>query len=259
MLRKIVWTLVVVLIVGVVLARIFGPRVLLWIERGRWLVASPGIETRVARALGVNGRVEVTAVRIDPRCRIRVVDAHHGIPDGGAQASDVCPPGGAAINANFFDESRNPLGLVLAEGRTISATATYPRSRLQPWGHFLIAGERPVVRAVAATLPERVTQGVQCGPMLVMGGTLNTFPGDLPSAPRAGVGIDARGRVLFAICERSVTMAQWAACLRDQLGCVDALNLDGGPSAQLALTGSRPFLHNGDIVPVFLVAEPLTR
>jgi uncharacterized protein YigE (DUF2233 family) len=252
-------TLFAIFAVGVAVAVVWlvwpRPRVAVG-PRDGWRPAARGTELREFAIRGVNGAVGVTAVRIDPRCRIRVVDAHRGIRDGGAQVSDVCPAGGAAINANFFDESLNPIGLVLTDGRTVSKT-TFPKSLLKPWGHFLIVNGMPAIRPVARRLPAGSTQGVQCGPMLVMGGVLNTFP-DLPTAPRAGVGIDAIGRVLFAICDRSVTMAQWAACLRDDLGCVDALNLDGGPSAQLAVTGTETLRRDGAMAPVFLVAEPIS-
>jgi hypothetical protein len=256
MLRKIVWSLVLFLVIGVLAVRLFGPRVVIWLDQERWDTAAPGIEVRVLKGTGVYGDVAVTALRIDPRCRIRVVDAHRGVRDAGAMASDVCPAGGAAINANFFDESLNPIGLVIADSNAVSKI-TFPRSRLKPWGLFLISKGKPRVITNTRNYPKDASQAVQCGPMLVMGGKLNTFP-TLPIARRAGVGVDEKGRVIFAISDGSFTMAQWAACLQSELGCVDALNLDGGPSAQLAVTGKeRTLVKDGVRVPVFLTAEPL--
>lgn len=235
---------------------VLWPRVTEWLTREEWRAASPGIELRTCTYPGVFGAVTVTAARLDPRCSIRVADMHQGIAGGGAQASDVCPAGGVAINANFFDESLNPIGLVIADGATTSKL-TFPQSKLKPWGLFLHDGAAARVTTLTARYPQATTQAVQCGPMLVTGSALNTFPA-LPSATRAGVGVDARGRVIFAISEGSFSMAQWAACMKDKLGCVNALNLDGGPSAQLAVKGARrSFTHDGSIVPVFLVAEPL--
>ncbi len=223
----------------------------------RWEAASPGIELCTVEYPGVYGKVAVTALRIDPRCRIRAVDAHRGVKDAGAMASDVCPPGGAAINANFFDESLNPIGLVIADGKTVSKATIPSRSRLKPWGQFLIHKGKARIITNTRDYPKDATQGIQCGPLLVIKAKLNTFP-ELPTARRAGVGIDKESRVIFAVSAGSFTMAQWAACLQSQFGCVDALNLDGGPSAQLAVTGkNRTLVKDGVPVPIFLTAESL--
>ncbi|HOF90024.1 MAG TPA: phosphodiester glycosidase family protein [Armatimonadota bacterium] len=243
--------IVVVLLIAVV----FGTRGAR--SEPRWGTAAPGIERCAVEYPGVYGKVTVTAARVSPRCRIRAVDAHRGVKGAGAMASDVCPAGGAAINANFFDESLNPIGLVITDGKTASRATIPSRSRLQPWGQFLIHKGKARIITNTRDYPQDATQGVQCGPLLVMKGTVNTFP-ELPIARRAGVGIDKDGRVIFAISAGSFTMAQWAACLQSQFGCVDALNLDGGPSAQLAVMGHRqPVIKDGVPVPIFLTAEPL--
>ncbi len=257
MLRKIVWTLIAVITVGVVLARVFGPRVLLWTERGRWEAAAPGIETRVASALGVTGRVWVTAVRADARCPVRVVDARRGRANTGATAADVCPPAGAAINANFFDtDNLDPIGYVLTDGVNASPFAQRPLWA-GDWALFSHANGKASISVMGASIPRGTRQAVEAGPILIDGGTICQFR-TRPAAPRAAVGIDGTGHIIFAVTDGYITFEQWAACLKNQFDCVDALNLDGGPSAQLAVRGNRRIdVETGESVPIFLTVEAL--
>jgi uncharacterized protein YigE (DUF2233 family) len=76
----------------------------------------------------------------------------------------------------------------------------------------------------------------QSGPMLVISGKLHPkFLADSDSFKRRnGVGVDAAGRVHFAISEGAVRFYDFATFFRDRLGCADALYLDGTISSLYA-------------------------
>ena len=85
------------------------------------------------------------------------------------------------------------------------------------------------------------------GPRLVMGGQVyvtadeEKFPSDIRvgRAPRAAFGVTVYGDYIFAVVDgrqshsRGCTLQEWADILVNQFGAVDAINLDGGGSAEL--------------------------
>jgi hypothetical protein len=217
-----------------------------------WTHSAFGLETRVLHWPGAGGRQPVSAVRIDPaKCCLRVVDAHRGVDGQGALAAAVCPPDGAAINASYFAEDLTPIGTLIVDGQRIC-----PRHVPGEWGLFLVRNSKPELIKDTGAIPPGVTQALQCKPRLVVAGSLPSFKPQ-PAARRSAVAIDAAGRVLFVVTDGRLTLEEWAACLRDGLGCADALNLDGGPSTQLIATGKKPLtVPGGWPVPTFLVAAP---
>lgn len=61
-------------------------------------------------------------------------------------------------------------------------------------------------------------------------------------AARSAIGLDAAGRVLLIASQGGLSLAAFAEWLAQPVaeggvGCVDAMNLDGGPSTQLAVPG----------------------
>lgn len=184
----------------------------------------------------------VTAVRAEPgKCTIRAVYRKEG-----AGAGEVCPKRGAAINASFFDDQFAPVGLLIVDGKTL-----HRQVRSNGYGLFLLRRGRPAIVLANTPAPAGVTQAIECKPRLVIDGAIPRFKAQ-PATRRSAVGIDAHGRVLLAASAGGLTLEQWAACLRDGLGCANALNLDGGPSTQLTARGSSNAKIPGAAVPVFL-------
>jgi uncharacterized protein YigE (DUF2233 family) len=190
-----------------------------------WQSAEPGLHYRVGTVGG--GLAQLAALRVDPwQLRVVVWDArtekrtaltvrefaerHHAI---------------AAINGGFFDEKHRPLGLLMHRGRRTSPL------RQVDWGVFLIAGGVPEIRHTREGLPAGVTEALQCGPRLLVAGRAPSFkPGE---SLRAAVGITREGEVVLAcLTDGELSLQDFAQAL-SAWGCVDALNLDGGPSAQL--------------------------
>ena len=79
----------------------------------------------------------------------------------------------------------------------------------------------------------RVRLATQSGPMLVIDGELHPrFSDEGPSRKyRNGVGIVDAGTVAFAISDEPVSFGAFARLFRDELGCRNALFLDGSVSA----------------------------
>ena len=123
------------------------------------------------------------------------------------------------------------------------------------WGTFRVRDGKPELVKSTSQLSAGVSQAIECKPRLIINGTVPSFKVQTP-AKRAAIGIDGNGKVLLAVTMNYLTLAEWASCLRQQLNCRDALNLDGGPSAQLAAQGEINFsVSGGALVPIFICAE----
>jgi uncharacterized protein YigE (DUF2233 family) len=141
-----------------------------------------------------------------------------------------------ATNAGIYDREYRPLGLAIAQGKTLRPLNT-ARGRsgnfgIQPNGVFYVdrAGRAGVV--TTAQWRERGIDAriaTQSGPMLVVDGAIN--PNFVESSQsrkwRSGVCAPSAGRAAFAVSETPVTFHAFARLFRDAIGCRDALYLDG--------------------------------
>ncbi len=134
-----------------------------------------------------------------------------------------------AINGGYFDGSGHSMGLRVSQKKQSSPL------RRADWGVFWVKNGRAHLSHTrdfdAKTRPE---EALQCGPRLVVKGKITDLKPQM--SRRSGVGIDARGRVVLAVADGALSLADWAQVwsAKDGLSCRDALNLDGGPSSQLA-------------------------
>lgn len=144
-----------------------------------------------------------------------------------------------AMNAGMFDEDGRPIGLAIAEGRTLKAVNRRKDGggnfHLQPNGVFLVRddGKAQVVTTEAFQPGPDVRLASQSGPMLVIDGEVNPrFDADGRSRfVRNGVGIGPDGAAIFAISDRAVSFGKFARLFRDGLQCRDALYFDGSVSS----------------------------
>ena len=145
----------------------------------------------------------------------------------------------AAINGTFYDENKRPLGDVVIGGRLVnrghyrSAIAVTDDGKVEfrhiTGGRFDWSGYRA---------------GLAAGPRLVHNGEVFLRPNEdgftMSSlkvvAARSGVGLTRDDRLLMVTVTRPVTLAVFAAIMRD-LGCVEAMNLDGGGACGLYRDG----------------------
>ena len=169
------------------------------------------------------------------------------------------------LNGNFFDPDLKALGLVVTRG--------IQRNRLHKGGRVLtgifeLSGNGLNIFSRDVYQPLKALEAMQAGPRLLEGGKPIAGLGAKDSTTRrAGVCIDTQGRLIF-YCSTSnlggITLSQLQELLLSpEIGCRDALNLDGGGSAQLYLkvnpqgttAGYEYFSPGMDEVPVFLTLK----
>jgi uncharacterized protein YigE (DUF2233 family) len=152
-----------------------------------------------------------------------------------------------AMNAGMYDKEQAPVGLYVEDGREMKrvSTADGPGNfHLKPNGVFWVKGDKAGVLDTGHYLRAKIRPdfATQSGPMLVIDGQIHPkISTDGPSQKiRNGVGVQEDGRVaVFAISEHPVTFGAFARLFRDDLGCRDALFLDGTVSSLYAPNLSR--------------------
>jgi uncharacterized protein YigE (DUF2233 family) len=159
----------------------------------------------------------------------------------------------AVMNAGIFDTNSRPLGLHIERGKVLrrlnSRRSGYGNFYLQPNGVFFlektksgivqarllstIAFERnhPEIRE-ANTSATNVLEATQSGPMLVIDGRINSaFKADSGNRLiRNAIAVRSASQVKLVLTETAVNFFTLARFLRDQLGCANALYLDGNIS-----------------------------
>lgn len=182
------------------------------------------------------------------------LDAPDGAPYGSLSRLTGSPAGQGlvmAMNAGMYHPDFAPVGLHVQGGRqrTPASTADGPGNfHLKPNGIFYVARRRAGILETEAYLKRGVRPDLatQSGPMLVIDGRIHPrISADGPSHKiRNGVGVRDPQTVVFAISDEPVSFGAFARLFRDELGCRDALFLDGSISALYA-----PELGRDDVAP----------
>ncbi|MBI4411773.1 MAG: phosphodiester glycosidase family protein [Deltaproteobacteria bacterium] len=137
-----------------------------------------------------------------------------------------------AVNANFFDPSGKPLGLVIKSGKEIN-----PFKKISWWGVFYIEKGRPhIVHSSDWKSIKGITTAVQVGPRLVVGGKVPRLKPE--KSQKTAVGINEKGEVVLLTTLFPIEVGELAKLMakpesKGGLGCVAALNFDGGSSSQM--------------------------
>lgn len=167
-----------------------------------------------------------------------------------------------AMNAGMFDNAGAPIGLYVEDGRElhrVSRTDGPGNFHLKPNGVFSVDADGAV--RVEETNAYVAREGAplwatQSGPMLVIGGALHPAikHDGVSRLVRNGVGVRDGRTAFFVISERAVSFGKLARFFRDELGCNDALFLDGTVSSLWAPQLGR--IDNGPrIGPMVVVME----
>jgi prepilin-type processing-associated H-X9-DG protein len=167
-----------------------------------------------------------------------------------------------AMNAGMYKEDGSPVGLYVENGQELKRanTASGPGNfHLKPNGVFFVAGQSAGVLETGRYLRQRprADYATQSGPMLVIDGQIHPkISENGPSKKiRNGVGVRDRNTVVFAISERPVTFGEFARLFRDELGCANALFLDGSVSSLYAPSLNR----NDSLMPLGPIVGALPR
>jgi uncharacterized protein YigE (DUF2233 family) len=153
-----------------------------------------------------------------------------------------------AANAGIYDKQSAPLGLYVENGKTVvplNLSHGNPASgnfSLLPNGVFAVYTDGHAAVRTSSDYKaddKRAQWASQSGPMLLINGKLNDqFIDDSDSMKwRSGVCVKNATEVVFAVSETPVNFHTFGRLFRDELGCRDALYLDGSIS-QLYVDGS---------------------
>jgi uncharacterized protein YigE (DUF2233 family) len=147
----------------------------------------------------------------------------------------------AAINGTYFNmETSTPVGEITIEGRKVNSSGIGTV--------FALTHDRRAL-FFKARAPGRINRKdfamtIGAGPRLLSAGKIpSSFQGEgfrdpaiFRAAVRSGLGVTSRGKLLMAVSLTAVDLTRWARTLRI-LGCIDAINLDGGSSTALFYRG----------------------
>lgn len=215
-----------------------------------WREVSPGVRLRVLSARDGISTARVTALRFAPSRFHVATGAMLDASQWRAKTGSI-----AATNGGFFDAGGKSMGLRASNNKRLSTL------RRADWGVFVVtkSGARIVHTRDYEALRnrERVLEAVQCGPRLVVNGSVTKLKPQL--ARRTGLGIVRNGSVILAVADDAMTFSGWAQmwASKSGLNCRDALNLDGGGSTQMALQSRREnfFISGNRAVPDAIVAR----
>ena len=145
-----------------------------------------------------------------------------------------------AMNGGMYGDRLEPIGLYIEDGKPVARVNTAsstevpaPNFYKKPNGIFLIGtdGSARVITTDAWLEQEPAARfATQSGPMLVIDGALHPafIEGSTSRKPRNGVCAPTPETVRFAITQGSVNFHDFGRFFRDELGCANALFLDGG-------------------------------
>ncbi|MFN4180347.1 MAG: phosphodiester glycosidase family protein [Armatimonadota bacterium] len=144
-----------------------------------------------------------------------------------------------AINGTFFNpKTKHPVGDIVIERTHLNKGKL--RTALIVEGPFALITTIPTT----TNFTGKVESLLACGPRLLTGGRITVYPAAegfrdkrlFRPARRSAVGVTKHGKVVFAVIVTPVTLTK-AAKIMQALGCVDAMNLDGGGSSALYCAG----------------------
>ncbi len=165
-------------------------------------------------------------------------------------------------NAGMYTPSNAPVGLYIENGEQLVPINTRDGSgnfSLKPNGIFYIDNMGAHVTETSKygeDIFKNPTEfATQSGPMLVIDGAIHPAfkEGSSNVYVRSGVGIDSLGRAVFAISKQPVNLYTFASLFIQQLGCQNALYLDGAIS--LMYTPGVSEQKGGDFGPIIAITS----
>ena len=206
-----------------------------------WRPLAPGFD-RLATSVDPSHGLTLFAYRFAPaHVSMRVVPQ---VNPGGSSAGEVAAAAkaGLIINAGFFwitpKADLAPTGWLKSMGKTLA-----PRKSCRACAGVVYADKSGIhiARERGIKTESVITDAVQVGPLLVERGAVITFKPDGPAAQRSAICLDHDGNVVVAAALSPLTLFELAELMQTPgtkggFGCETALNLDGGPSTQIAVS-----------------------
>lgn len=188
-----------------------------------------------------------------------------GFPGGAESMISICrrqQPTGAVTGTFFSKSTLLPIGDIVRDGRLIyfggmgTALAITPANEVAfqdvPWGRH--QDWEPFETVLA------------CGPRLLQAGQVALAPAHqgfsdphvLGRAARTAVGLTAHNKLLMVVTRQNVSLYDLAKLMLG-LGCIDAINLDGGASTGMYYRGSAVVSPGRRLVNMLAVYESVER
>ena len=165
-----------------------------------------------------------------------------------------------AMNAGMYDQNLRPIGLYVengAEAKRLNRRNGGGNFHLKPNGVFYIAGGKAGVMETEAFAKSGIQPdfATQSGPMLVINNKIHPrlSPTGTSFKIRNGVCVVDDHMAMFAISNDPVGFYDFASLFKDQLGCKNALFLDGSISSLYSseLSGVGGYVPIGPMVGVY--------
>lgn len=215
-----------------------------------WEKLNPGLESaHITLHHGTVFSSSIVLVRSDSSYSLRAIRAaQYGWKRASVKA--LCKAAGAAvcINANFFDEQGRPLGLVMSRGII--------HNKMHQGGGTLTGVIYSTDRETGIAHRDSfsfsgVVEALQAGPRLIANGTpVEGIKDSSTSSNLSGVCIDANRRLIVFRVNSGVFGGSLHGLqknlLRSEIGCIDALNFDGGGSSQLYISADATSLDTDE-------------
>jgi uncharacterized protein YigE (DUF2233 family) len=224
--------------------------------------ANPQVDARVIDHLG--NRYEVVTLPLDQwDVRVEWDPQADGVMLADLLASD--PGIAVATNAGIFTPQFAPGGLLVSDGVTLldlNLKDGGGNFHLKPNGVFEIRDDGTAAVVDSTTYsPVGVRFATQSGPALLLAGQVHPAfrEGSTNVAFRSGVGVSPDGRTVYLALSGSLTnFHDFATLFRDELGCDNALYLDGQISRLWVVGDGEPDVFAGPFAGV-ITARPAGR
>lgn len=142
-----------------------------------------------------------------------------------------------ATNGGIYSRQYTPLGLYVEQGEKLGSLNMGQGSgnfSMKPNAVFYVDSNGAHIEDAGklSVAVKKMHDAVQSGPALLLDGEMHPrfFKESDSYNIRNGVGVDSKGRVVFAISNTPVNFYTFAALFRDKLDCDNALYLDGSIS-----------------------------
>jgi uncharacterized protein YigE (DUF2233 family) len=141
-------------------------------------------------------------------CRLRIIDqpSEARLDLSEMMEREKCLAG---VNGGYFDPDYNPIGLVVADGKTI---APLRKARLLSGVLFASAGKIQILRIAEFQAQQKIDAAIECGPMIVdLGKSVHGLEATRP-ARRTFAGVTTDGRAAIGFCS-DATLSDLASIL----------------------------------------------
>jgi uncharacterized protein YigE (DUF2233 family) len=222
-----------------------------------WVELASGISVRHLPYTYNDQMYPIQVIRIDPSQATFLLKYNAQGKTIRSWAEDS--PNTIIVNAGFFKEKNQPVGLLYIKGQRLDA------HRIQQNGTGLLKLDQNRVSIQdlgkeSLSGSEKFTNALQAYPMLLSAGNVRVLSQSTAQDRRTAIGVDGDGMVYLFVAEYAhLGLFEFANLLKDApLSLTEVLNLDGGGSTGLVVPfdAYKKTIDSQTAVPTVLVVEP---